>query len=601
MLNCRGLLRNFFLALFTFAMLANISGVVWGDDPFLALREGYRNGDAKAAAMAYSMSAVYIEKQGGKETARHTGREAIERVFAQTFVGLGGISAQRPADLNFRIKSRARDGKITRTTGLYRLRVAGSDGERTKTYFGNFETIEENDLFVSDTSWEGTREEFESLPAPVLFEADSESLDAEFYNQFLGHYQGENGEEILLTRSMRRLFMLEKPSWEWRALRRVDGTTWTAGKTVLDESETSRVVITRDKLTLSRDGATNVFHRQPGPSRESVMFRSGELWLGGTIYRPEDSAQGIQPEKGQPTKGRPGIVLVHGSGPQDRHGYASIMDLLAVQLAGEGFVVLAYDKRGIGESKGEWQSAGFPALAADASAGMKFLAGRSGVNADCIGLGGSSQAGWVIAEAIRQGSDPKQVLLLGAAGAAMTVEEQNLYNTRVRMEAAGIEQGDITLALEQQTAFFAARRDPAKEPFLLEISQRAKADATVRDWFFPDKIDRSASREWYDVLDPDFDPLPIWRNFKGRGCFIFGSLDDSTPTAEAVRRLELLAKPTFKLVVVENAQHLGLLAPDLLHAEMDLLQRFHPDFWPQVLETVNEQLRQFSPQSQPGR
>ena len=146
--------------------------------------------------------------------------------------------------------------------------------------------------------------------------------------------------------------------------------------------------------------------------------------------------------------------MIHGSGPQDRDGYASIIAVLADQLASSGRVVLTYDKRGSGGSSGDGTRAGFDQLAADAEAGMMMLSKLKNVDPKRVGLAGSSQAGWVAARAVARGANPADVLLLGAAGAAMSVVEQNLYNTEVRMHCAAISDADVKLALDQQRAFF---------------------------------------------------------------------------------------------------------------------------------------------------
>ena len=155
---------------------------------------------------------------------------------------------------------------------------------------------------------------------------------------------------------------------------------------------------------------------------------------------------------------------------------------------------------------------------------------RSDIDPRRIGLVGSSQAGWVAATAIRDGARPSDVFLLGAAGTASSVIEQNLYNTRVRMGCAGIAQGDIALALDQQSLFFAARRDRARAPALDALTTRGNAIPALREWLFPDSkgLDEAG---WYTVLDPNFDPLPVWKAYRGKRTFLFGAEDDSTDSS----------------------------------------------------------------------
>ena len=94
------------------------------------------------------------------------------------------------------------------------------------------------------------------------------------------------------------------------------------------------------------------------------------------------------------------IVLVHGSGQEKR------LVELAARLAGRGFAVLTYDKRGVGESGGVYagpevgtnnvDAANLDLLAADASAATDALVARLPARQRPVGLAGGSQAGWVI-------------------------------------------------------------------------------------------------------------------------------------------------------------------------------------------------------------
>jgi pimeloyl-ACP methyl ester carboxylesterase len=91
----------------------------------------------------------------------------------------------------------------------------------------------------------------------------------------------------------------------------------------------------------------------PPPWQEDITFASGDLTLAGTIFIPAGTGP------------HPGIVFLHGSGAEGR--WAS--NFLAAAFARRGFAALAFDKRGVGKSGGDWQGAGFDDLAADAAAG----------------------------------------------------------------------------------------------------------------------------------------------------------------------------------------------------------------------------------------
>jgi uncharacterized protein len=53
--------------------------------------------------------------------------------------------------------------------------------------------------------------------------------------------------------------------------------------------------------------------------------------------------------------------------------------------------VLVYDKRGTGESSGDWRRSSFDALAADAKAAVALLAARRDIDRTRIGVFGLSE------------------------------------------------------------------------------------------------------------------------------------------------------------------------------------------------------------------
>jgi dienelactone hydrolase len=58
--------------------------------------------------------------------------------------------------------------------------------------------------------------------------------------------------------------------------------------------------------------------------------------------------------------------------------------------------VLGYDKRGVGGSTGDWNTASFEDLAGDVVAAFEYLKTRSDIRRDQIGTLGWSQAGWIM-------------------------------------------------------------------------------------------------------------------------------------------------------------------------------------------------------------
>ena len=147
-----------------------------------------------------------------------------------------------------------------------------------------------------------------------------------------------------------------------------------------------------------------------------VRFRSGDAVLAGTLMVP-------------PGAGRHAAVAwVTGSGETTR---AYLPDLEALLLR-HGVAVLAYDKRGIGESTGFYPGESPTAetidvLARDAAAAARFLARQPGVDLRRVGLAGHSQAGWIMPlAAVRE---PAIRFLVSFSGPAVTADENDLFQT----------------------------------------------------------------------------------------------------------------------------------------------------------------------------
>ncbi len=571
------------LGVFTFASPALLSAQENHStrSPFEVLRDAYAKGDAGQASRSYDQDAFYAEVYPGSKPTVRSGRAEIESGFRQTFEQFG-LKSPAGADLNFRLiedKTKYGDGTIT---GYYRLRTG--KGRKPQDNYGQFATRTRAGLFTEDISGAAELSDFENAKGPLLFSDKEEELAREYYEKPVGRYRKSgaavdgNGCGVTITLSTRRYYLLDECTGDWRGLSRVSGRAWTAGNRVIDPAVNEEIIFDPANKTLTRtrrNASPEVFERVPDVERIDVRFGPGDA-LAGTLYRPENAGAA-----------KPGIVLVHGSGPQDRNGYASIIAFLAERFAAHGTVVLTYDKRGVGQSTGAWQSAGFDKLAADAKEAMVFLRARSEVDPENVGLAGSSQAGWVVATAIDNGANPAFTLLIGAAGSALTVEEQNLYNTGVRMNCAGIAEDEVALALAQQRAFFAAKRDRKNVGALAEISAVAAKHPAIADWLFPATVGSGGPPQWYEVLDPDFDPLPIWKRYPGRAYFLFGTMDDSTPAKVAMERLKDINERT-RTLLLDGSQHLGMEATGLCKAELEQVSRFHPDFLRTLDDWVKE-------------
>lgn len=119
-----------------------------------------------------------------------------------------------------------------------------------------------------------------------------------------------------------------------------------------------------------------------------VVFTSAGLRLAGTLALPEGRDRCAC------------VLMIVGSGMVDRNEShkrmpLNVMGELAACLAERGIGSLRYDKRGVGESEGDFWPTGFHDNVADAAAALAFLSRHEQVSADKIFALGHSEGAYI--------------------------------------------------------------------------------------------------------------------------------------------------------------------------------------------------------------
>jgi len=167
-----------------------------------------------------------------------------------------------------------------------------------------------------------------------------------------------------------------------------------------------RLSVPAQSLEVVRDDVAAVSSRSVVISRandQPVQIPSNGFSLVGTMSQPAQAAAGKLAA----------VVLVGGSGPTDRDGLAygiPILGEIAGTLADAGFLVVRYDKRGIGQSGGRAESASLTDYADDVVAAVKMLANRKDVDPKRIAVIGHSEGGSV---AMIAGANDKRIAAVG--------------------------------------------------------------------------------------------------------------------------------------------------------------------------------------------
>ncbi|MDD3631910.1 MAG: alpha/beta hydrolase, partial [Atribacterota bacterium] len=140
----------------------------------------------------------------------------------------------------------------------------------------------------------------------------------------------------------------------------------------------------------------------------------------------------------------PAVVLISGSGPQDRDeaivGHRPFL-VLADYLTRQGIAVLRFDDRGVGESEGNFDLATSEDFATDVLAGIAYLKNREEINSKQIGLIGHSEGGLIAPMVAAHSSDVGFIVLM--AGPGLRGEEILYLQSALISKATGTSEEEI--------------------------------------------------------------------------------------------------------------------------------------------------------------
>lgn len=197
---------------------------------------------------------------------------------------------------------------------------------------------------------------------------------------------------------------------------------------------------------------------------EEVEYSNADksLRYGATITLPEGSGP------------FPAIVMITGSGPQDRDetivGHKPFA-VIADYLSRKGFIILRVDDRGIGKSTGNFSEATSEDFANDVNSSINYLLSRPEVDKKKLGLLGHSEGGMIAPMVAAKRKDINFIVLMAGPGVKIIdlmaeqnaaiaksggISEQTVREIRPLFKNAVtiiIGASDTTAAIKELTAF----------------------------------------------------------------------------------------------------------------------------------------------------
>ncbi len=172
---------------------------------------------------------------------------------------------------------------------------------------------------------------------------------------------------------------------------------------------------------------------------ENVTFKSlaDKTNLKGTLTLPKKEGK------------YPVVIIISGSGPQDRNGDMfghKLYWVIADQMTKNGIGVLRFDDRGVGESEGNKDDTNITINAADIKGAISYLKTRKEVNSSKIGLIGHSIGGIVAPKVAVETKEVSYIVMMagpGLDGDKLMLSQKAASERLLGVPEAQIQQGQV--------------------------------------------------------------------------------------------------------------------------------------------------------------
>lgn len=270
------------------------------------------------------------------------------------------------------------------------------------------------------------------------------------------------------------------------------------------------------RLEVAPTTTLGVASKSGGMAARDLVFTNGNVRLAGTLFVPP----GLGPF--------PAVVLMHGAGPETRRPY--VPD--ARMLVSRGIAAFIFDKRGTGESEGDWRRASLDDLMEDGLAAVALLRLQPEIAPGKVGLMGSSQGAWLAP--FMAARSESVAFLVQITGSATPLANQEMWDDGNSLHALGFSDRAIETEMKALHLLFSTRE-------------------WVRRGLLP------LGDLWFVHYDPFLDPATAWPHVRVPALVLFGEKDKTVPTQSSIEILERLwarnGHPASRIVVFPGRGH----------------------------------------------
>ncbi|MBN1313891.1 MAG: alpha/beta hydrolase [Anaerolineales bacterium] len=253
--------------------------------------------------------------------------------------------------------------------------------------------------------------------------------------------------------------------------------------------------------------------------KAEITFQNKDIHLYGTLITPNTEAP------------HPVVIAAHTSHAATRD-YCVYQHLASI-LPECGVAVFLFDRRGSGDSTGDFETATFYDLAADIQAAMNNLKSRRDIDSKKIGLWGMSQGGWIAPLAASISADVAFVIAVSAVG--VSPAEQMDYSAVFALNEMGFSEQVIRQMLELRGMVNAYYRGNANYSSVREKLDLFRNEKWFSQAYLDDLLPQDPTiTKWYQEMD--FDPMPIIQKINVPVLLLYGERDPWVPITRSIKR-----------------------------------------------------------------
>jgi pimeloyl-ACP methyl ester carboxylesterase len=290
----------------------------------------------------------------------------------------------------------------------------------------------------------------------------------------------------------------------------------------------------------------------------------------------------------------PAVILVSGSGPQDRNsevfGHKPFL-VLSDYLTRNGIAVLRYDDRGVGQSTGDFGTATSLDFAQDAEAAFNFLKSQPTINPKKTGIIGHSEGGMIAPMVAATNKEIGYVVLI--AGPAVSIDELLIAQTTAIAKSNGASDDEIAPVVDFNNSFYQYVQNQTSvdsslnnlEDFLAKNSPK-NSDGETEPIDEMKKYLTPMLTPWFQYFI-SYNPQENLSKMKCPVLAIYGSLDLQVPSTLNINVLEpIFQKSKIKHTIIELKNHNHIMQVASTGSVNEYVQ-IEQTFSPEALETIS--------------